>query len=84
MAHVKAGGTTKGNRDAAGKRLGIKIYGGQKVAPGMILVRQRGTKFFSGIGTKIGGDYTIFSVVEGILKFATKKGKTFIEVHQGA
>jgi large subunit ribosomal protein L27 len=80
MAHVKAGATTKGNRDAVGKRLGVKLFGGQKVISGNIIVRQRGTKFFAGIGTKLAGDYTIFAVKSGKVKFRTKQGNTFIDV----
>lgn len=80
MAHVKAGATTKGNRDAVGKRLGVKLFGGQKVISGNILVRQRGTKFHPGLGTKLGGDYTIFAVKDGIVSFRTKHGNTFIDV----
>jgi large subunit ribosomal protein L27 len=80
MAHVKAGATTKGNRDAAGKRLGMKMFGGQKVISGNILVRQRGTKFHAGTGTKLAGDYTIFAVKSGVVKFRTKMGNTYIDV----
>lgn len=80
MAHKKAGGAVTKNRDTAGKRLGVKIYGAQRAAPGNIIVRQRGTKFFPGIGTKMGRDHTIFAVVQGIVKFKQKIGKKFIEV----
>jgi large subunit ribosomal protein L27 len=80
MAHVKAGATTKGNRDAAGKRLGVKLFGGQKVVSGNILVRQRGTKFYAGRGTKLAGDYTLFAVKSGEVKFRTKMGNTYIDI----
>lgn len=80
MAHKKGGGATVKNRDSAGKRLGVKIYGGQKAAPGNILVRQRGTKFFPGIGTMLGRDHTIFAIISGVVKFRQKLGKKFIDV----
>lgn len=82
MAHKKAGGAVTKNRDSAGKRLGVKIYGGQKAAPGNIIVRQRGTKFFPGNGTMLGRDHTIFSVVTGFVRFKQKLGKKFIEIVQ--
>lgn len=80
MAHVKAGGTTKGNRDAVGKRLGVKIYGGSKVKSGNIIVRQRGSKFTPGIGTRSGKDFTIYAIKEGIVQFRKYTGDTLVEV----
>ena len=80
MAHKKGGGTTKKNRDSAGRRLGVKIYGSQKVATGNIIIRQRGTKFYPGAGTMIGRDHTIFAIKEGIIKFRNKLGKNFVDV----
>ena len=80
MAHKKGGGATAKNRDTAGKRLGVKQYGGQVTAPGNIIVRQRGTKFFPGIGTMLGRDHTIFATIAGIVSFRTKLGKKFIDV----
>lgn len=80
MAHKKAGGAVSKNRDSHGKRLGVKIFGGQKAAPGNIIVRQRGTKFFSGKGTMLGRDHTIFAITEGIVRFKQKLGKKFIEI----
>jgi len=80
MAHTKAQGAVKGNRDSRAKRLGVKIYGGQKALAGNILIRQRGTKVHPGKGVSIGKDHTIFSLIEGIVKFKTLKGKKFIEV----
>lgn len=80
MAHKKAGGAVTKNRDTHGKRLGIKIYGGQKAASGNIIVRQRGTLFHSGAGTMLGRDHTIFAITEGIVKFKQKLGRKFIEV----
>jgi large subunit ribosomal protein L27 len=80
MAHVKAGGTTKGNRDSRSKRLGIKVYGGSKVIPGNIIVRQRGTKVHPDVGTKLGRDFTIYSVKKGKVVFKRKMGKSFVSV----
>ena len=80
MAHKKGGGATAKNRDSAGKRLGVKLFGGQTVKAGNIIVRQRGTQFYSGTGTMLGRDHTIFAVAEGIVKFRQKLGKKFIDV----
>lgn len=80
MAHKKAGGAVTKNRDTAGKRLGVKIYGGQQAAPGNIIVRQRGTKFYAGAGTMLGRDHTIFAITTGIVKFRQKLGKKFIDI----
>lgn len=80
MAHIKAGAVTKGNRDSKAKRLGVKMFAGQKVITGNILVRQKGTKFYAGIGTKMGGDYTIFATTNGILGFLTRLGRRFLTV----
>lgn len=80
MAHKKGGGSTRKNRDSAGKRLGIKIYGEQLAEPGNIIVRQRGTKFFAGGGTLLGRDHTIFAVRKGLVKFRQKLGKKFVDV----
>jgi len=80
MAHVKAGGTTKGNRDSRSKRLGVKIYGGQKAQAGSILVRQRGTKVFAGPGTKLGKDHTVFALRPGLVKFYTRLTKKHVSV----
>lgn len=69
MASKKAAGSTKNGRDSQSKRLGVKRFGGQNVLPGTIIVRQRGTKFHLGRGVKMGRDFTIYSVVEGQVKF---------------
>ncbi len=69
MASKKAGGSTKNGRDSQSKRLGVKRFGGQSVLPGTILVRQRGTKFHVGTNVRIGRDHTIYSVIEGLVKF---------------
>ena len=80
MAHTKAGGTTKGNRDSNAKRLGVKLYGGQKAINGNIIVRQRGSKITSGRGTKMGRDFTIYALQEGTVNFKLYQGKKVVEV----
>jgi large subunit ribosomal protein L27 len=77
MAHRKAGGSTELGRDSISKRLGVKIFGGQKIKKGNIIVRQRGTKFHCGKNVKRGEDDTIFSLKDGIVKFAFKKVPNF-------
>lgn len=69
MSHKKAGGSSRNGRDSAGQRLGIKMYGGQKVAAGNILIRQRGTKIHPGNNVGLGRDYTIFAKIDGIVAF---------------
>jgi len=83
MAHTKAQGAVKGNRDSRAKRLGVKIYGGQKVSAGNIIVRQKGTKIHPGKGVSMGKDFTLFSLVNGTVLFKTLKGRKFIEVLNG-
>ncbi len=80
MAHKKSGGSAKNGRDSISKRLGVKVFGGQFVKPGMIIVRQRGTKFNPGRNVKRGGDDTLFSIAEGYVKYYKRKGKKFVEV----
>jgi large subunit ribosomal protein L27 len=80
MAHVKAGGVAKGNKDSVAKRLGVKIYGGQHAKSGNILVRQKGTKIYPGNGVMMGKDYTIFAIVDGLVTFYQKLGKKMISV----
>ncbi len=80
MAHTKAGGATKTNRDSISKRLGVKSYGGEVVIPGNIIIRQKGTKFYPGKGTKMGTDFTIFAVVKGKVEFKKQLGKTIINI----
>ncbi len=69
MASKKAGGSTKNGRDSQSKRLGVKRFGGEPVLPGTIIVRQRGTQFHLGNNVKMGRDHTIYSVIEGLVKF---------------
>lgn len=80
MAHKKAGSTAKTNRDSISKRLGVKKYGGEVVSVGNIIIRQRGSKFYPGSGTKQGSDDTIFSLNSGKVKFTKKVGKTVVSV----
>ncbi|MBF9033593.1 50S ribosomal protein L27 [Rhodobacterales bacterium HKCCE2091] len=81
MAHKKAGGSSRNGRDSAGRRLGVKKFGGEAVIPGNIIVRQRGTKWYPGEGVGIGKDHTIFATAEGRVSFRKGlKGRTFISV----
>ena len=80
MSHHKAAGKTKQHTSPAGKRLGVKVAHGQKVKTGSILVRQRGTKFHSGSGTKLGRDHTVFAILDGIVSFGKRLGKSVISV----
>lgn len=73
MAHKKAGGAVRGNRDSESKRLGVKKYGGQVVQPGNIIIRQRGTKFIPGLNVKIGKDDTLYAAAAGKVQFKTKR-----------
>ena len=72
MAHKKGGGSTRNGRDSESKRLGVKRYGGEKVLPGNIIVRQRGTRFHPGKNVSMGKDHTIFSLIDGIVKFSKR------------
>ena len=81
MSKTKAGGSTRNGRDSESKRLGTKVYDGQDISAGSIVIRQRGTKIHPGKNVGIGKDHTIFSKISGTVKFQTKKfGKTFISV----
>jgi large subunit ribosomal protein L27 len=81
MAHKKAGGSSRNGRDSAGRRLGVKKFGGQEVIPGNIIVRQRGTTWHPGAGVGMGKDHTLFATVEGRVSFAKGfKGRTFVSV----
>ncbi len=83
MAHTKAQGSVKGNRDSVAKRLGIKLYGGEHAKPGSIIVRQKGSKVYPGKGVSIGKDFTIFSISEGTVQFRQLNGKKLVEVLHG-
>lgn len=75
MAHKKAGGSTRNGRDSESKRLGVKLFGGQEVTAGNILVRQRGTQFHAGDNVGIGKDHTLFAKADGVVKFEVKGPK---------
>jgi len=77
MAHVKAKGTSRLGRDSRSKRLGVKIFGGQKVLPGQIIIRQRGSKYFMGKGVKTAGDDTLYAKKSGIVDFTKQKVRRF-------
>jgi len=77
MAHKKAGGSTALGRDSQAQRLGVKAFDGEKVRPGQILIRQRGTKLFPGQNVKRGGDDTLYALKAGAVKFLTKKAYRF-------
>jgi large subunit ribosomal protein L27 len=75
MAHKKAGGSSRNGRDSESKRLGVKRFGGEQVAPGMILVRQRGTQYHPGVNVGLGRDHTLYAKAAGRVQFATKGAK---------
>jgi large subunit ribosomal protein L27 len=80
MAHVKAGGVAKGNKDSVSKRLGVKVYGGQFAKAGSIIIRQKGTKVYPGVNVSMGKDFTIASEVSGKVQFGVKNGKKIVSV----
>jgi len=82
MAHKKAGGSTRNGRDSESKRLGVKIFGGEAISAGSIIVRQRGTRFHSGVNVGCGKDHTLFAKADGVVKFETKgpKNRKYVSV----
>jgi large subunit ribosomal protein L27 len=81
MAHKKAGGSSRNGRDSAGRRLGVKKYGGESVIAGNIIVRQRGTKFHPGENVGLGRDHTLFALTDGAVKFTRRANdRTFVSV----
>ncbi len=81
MAHKKAGGSSRNGRDSAGRRLGVKLYGGQEAIAGNIIVRQRGTTWWPGVNVGMGKDHTLFALTDGQVTFKKGlKGRTFISV----
>ena len=82
MAHKKAGGSTRNGRDSESKRLGVKMYGGQVVIAGNIIVRQRGTRFHPGVNVGMGRDHTLFANADGQIKFQRKglKNRQYVNV----
>jgi len=84
MAHKKGAGSTRNGRDSNSKRLGVKMYGGETVIPGNIIVRQRGTKLKPGKHVGMGKDYTICSLIEGQVTFEVKHGRKYVSVYPTA
>jgi large subunit ribosomal protein L27 len=82
MAHKKAGGSTRNGRDSESKRLGVKMYGGQTVSAGNIIVRQRGTRFHPGLNVGCGKDHTLFAKADGVVTFVVRgnKNRKFVDV----
>ena len=80
MAHKKAGGSSRNGRDSAGRRLGVKKFGGEIVISGNIIVRQRGTKFHPGSNVGIGKDHTLFATSDGKVNFKKTRTRTFVSV----
>jgi large subunit ribosomal protein L27 len=82
MAHKKAGGSTRNGRDSQSKRLGVKLFGGQKAVAGNILVRQRGTQFHPGRNVGLGKDHTLFALIDGLVKFQARgfKNRVFVNI----
>ncbi len=85
MAHKKSGGSSRNGRDSAGRRLGVKKFGGEAVSAGNILVRQRGSKFWPGENVGMGRDHTLFAKVDGAVRFVTKRDdRTYVNVAPSA
>ena len=81
MAHKKAGGSSRNGRDSAGRRLGVKKFGGEEVVAGNIIIRQRGTKTYPGRNVGLGKDHTLFATVDGVVRFhAGKLGRKYVSV----
>ena len=80
MAHKKAGGSSRNGRDTAGRRLGVKRYGGEAVLAGNIIIRQRGTKWHAGANVGMGKDHTLFATANGRVRFLTRQGRAFVSV----
>ncbi|MBS1657280.1 MAG: 50S ribosomal protein L27 [Chitinophagales bacterium] len=74
MAHKKGEGSSKNGRESHSKRLGVKIFGGELAQPGNIIIRQRGTRYYPGVGVDMGKDHTLFATASGIVKFQRKRG----------
>ena len=81
MSKTKGGGSTRNGRDSTAQRLGVKTFDGTAVRAGAILVRQRGTKFHPGLNVGRGGDDTLFATADGLVKFASRRGRKLVDVH---
>jgi len=86
MAHKKAGGSSRNGRDSQSKRLGVKVFGGEAVSPGAIIVRQRGTRFHPGTNVGIGRDHTLFALTQGVVRFTVRgaQNRQVVEVAPAA
>ncbi|MGE0109877.1 MAG: 50S ribosomal protein L27 [Bdellovibrionales bacterium] len=84
MAHKKAGGSSRNGRDSAGRRLGVKLSGGQQAQAGAIIIRQRGTKYYPGTNVGMGKDHTIFAKIEGRVVFREVKERMYVSVEEAA
>lgn len=84
MSKTKGGGSTKNGRDSRSQRLGVKVFSGTAVPSGAIIVRQRGTRFHPGFNVGRGGDDTLFATADGVVRFAVRRGRNFVDVLQGA
>ncbi len=80
MAHKKAGGSSRNGRDSAGRRLGVKKFGGEQVLAGNIIIRQRGTKYHPGSNVGMGKDHTLFALADGRVRFLKRAGRAFVSV----
>ena len=80
MAHKKGQGASRNGRDSPGQRLGVKKFGGERVLPGNIIIRQRGTKWHPGVNVGMGKDHTLFALADGRVRFLTKAGRAFVSV----
>lgn len=84
MAHKKAGGSSRNGRDTAGRRLGVKLSGGQLAKPGAIIIRQRGTKYYPGTNVGMGRDHSIFATIEGRVAFREVKDRMYVSVEEAS
>lgn len=84
MAHKKAGGSSRNGRDSAGRRLGVKKFGGEHVVPGNIIVRQRGTKVHPGLYVGMGVDHTLYALAEGVVVFKKRRARSYVSVMRAA
>lgn len=80
MSKTKGGGSTRNGRDSNAQRLGVKAFDGEKITAGSIIIRQRGTRFHPGLNVKIGKDDTLFSTIDGSVKFGSRKGRKVVDV----
>ncbi len=81
MAHKKAGGSSRNGRDSHSQRLGVKIYGGEQILAGNIIIRQRGTEYYPGVNCGMGKDHTLFALIDGVVNFKRgKMGRRFVHI----